>query len=180
MNIWGRALRALGWELDFSIPLPDKCVICVAPHTSNWDFILGISAYYSIGRKANFLMKEGWFFFPMKYLFRRLGGIAVPRAKGSRLTDAIVADFQQKEYVNLAVTPEGTRSYQPEWRKGFLYIAIGAKVPLLLGVLDYKHKRIEIKESYTPTGDIATDIQRVKEFYKDAAPLARYPDKFTT
>jgi len=179
MNIWGKLLQLFGWEVQITVPIVDKCVICVAPHTSNWDFILGIFAYYSVGRRANFLMKEGWFFFPLKYLFRSLGGIPVPRVKGSNLTDHIIADFGKRDYMNLAVTPEGTRSRQPEWRKGFLYIAKGAKVPLYLGILDYKHKKIIIKDSFRPEGDILDDLQYVKDYYKDAGPLARYPEKFT-
>lgn len=177
-SIWGRLLHLFGWEVCITVPRRSKCVICVAPHTSNWDFILGLAAYKSLGREANFLMKESWFFFPLKYLLNRLGGIPVPSRKGAELTSAIASRFNGARYMNLAVTPEGTRSRNDKWRKGFLYIAYGAKVPLQLGVIDYRSKKIIIKEEYLPTGDIETDMRFVSRFYCDYADAALYPDKF--
>lgn len=179
MNIWGHILRICGWDVDITAPRRDKCVICVAPHTSNLDFILGLMAYYSLGRKANFLMKEFWFFFPLKYLLKSLGGIPVPKRRGSELTEEIVRRFRESTYLNLAVTPEGTRSRTERWRTGFLYIAEGADVPIQLGVIDYRHKRIVIKHEIHTTGDTAADMATVKRFYADKAPAARYPEKFT-
>lgn len=182
-NLWGKILHAAGWKVDFSASCPDKCVICVAPHTSNWDFILGILAYYSVGRRANFLMKEFWFFWPLKYLLRHLGGIPVPSRKSRNhtgpLTEYIINDFKKRNYMNLAVTPEGTRSRQPEWRHGFLYIAYGAKVPVMLGIIDYKDKRIIIRDRYNPTGDVEKDMAWVKNYYKKWSDAAKYPEKFS-
>lgn len=177
-GFWKGLLRLAGWKVDITAPRRDKCVICVAPHTSNLDFILGLAAYRSLGRKANFLMKEFWFFFPLKYLLRALGGIPVPARKGSDLTSAIVERFNKADYMNLAVTPEGTRSYREEWRKGFLYIAYGAGVPLQLGIIDYTHKEVIIRDEYTPTGDIATDMDFIRKYYDRYASSARYPEKF--
>jgi 1-acyl-sn-glycerol-3-phosphate acyltransferase len=178
MNVWGLYLKLTGWKLDITLPQIDRCVICVAPHTSNMDFFLGLAAYRSIGRRANFLMKEFWFFFPLKYLLRYFGGIPVPKKKGSQLTQSIIDKFKQSSYINLAVTPEGTRSAKSDWRKGFLYIAIGANVPILLGVIDYKNKEIIIRDQFTPSGDIEADMAYVKNYYKDYSYAARYPQKF--
>lgn len=179
MNLWGLALKTFGWKVDITAPRHDKCVICVAPHTSNWDFILGIFAYKSLGRNANFLMKEFWFFFPLKYLLRALGGIPVPAKKGNTsLTETIVEKFRDSRYINLAVTPEGTRSARRDWRTGFLYIAYEAKVPIQLGVIDYTSKEIIIRDEFTPTGDINEDMRRVKEYYSHFPGAAKYPDKF--
>lgn len=180
MSVWKKVLDWAGWKVDITAPRRDKCVICVAPHTSNLDFILGLCAYRSLGRKANFLMKEFWFFFPLKYLLRALGGIPVPRKRGSDLTASIVADFNRRGYMNLAVTPEGTRSRTNRWRRGFLFIAYGAGVPLQLGVIDYRHKRIVIADEYTLTGDIDRDMEGIKQYYASYSDVARYPDKFTT
>ena len=111
MNLWGKILKWRGWSVDITAPRRDKCVICVAPHTSNWDFLIGLAAYKSLGREANFLMKDFWFFFPLGLLMRRLGGIPVPRKRhGGSLTEHIIEDFKSREYMNLAVTPEGSRS----------------------------------------------------------------------
>lgn len=177
-NIWARLLKAFGWSVHISAPRRDKCIICVAPHTSNFDFLAGLAAYRSLGRKANFLMKEFWFFFPLKYLLRSLGGIPVPRKKGSDLTSAIVERFKTQTYLNLAVTPEGTRSYRHRWRTGFLYIAYGAGVPLQLGIIDYKRKQVIIADEYVATGDVTTDMNFIRSYYDAYKDAARYPEKF--
>lgn len=179
MNIWGRILELSGWKVDITAPRREKCVICVAPHTSNWDFILGISAYKSMGREANFLMKKFWFFFPLGYLIRHLGGIPVERAPhGSSLTSEVIAQFSGRSYMNLAVTPEGTRSRTDKWHTGFLRIAYGANVPLQLGVIDYSTKTIIIRDELRLTGDIDADMQEVRRYYSEWRHAARYPENF--
>lgn len=180
MNLWKSALDLFGWKVSITTPYLKKCVICVAPHTSNWDFLLGLAAYKSLGREANFLMKKFWFFFPLGIILRRLGGIPVDRKrKGYSLTENIINDFNTSDYINLAVTPEGTRSRRSEWRTGFLYIAYGAKVPILLGLIDFKNKIIRIEKEYHPTGDVSKDMSAIKKYYANSAELAKYPDKFT-
>ena len=179
MNLWKVILGWTGWTVNITAPRRDKCVICVAPHTSNWDFILGLFAYKSLGREANFLMKSFWFFFPLKYLLKALGGIPVVRSgKGGSLTDSVIQMFNEREYVNLAVTPEGTRSLTDKWHTGFLYIAYGAGVPVQLGVIDYSSKRILIKEEYNPTGNIDEDLAAIRKYYSQFDNAARYPSKF--
>lgn len=181
MNIWGYLLKWVGWKVVITTPRQDKCVICVAPHTSNWDFLAGLAAYRSLGREANFLMKKFWFFWPLKYLLRYYGGIPVDSSKksGISLTDQIIEDFKVRDYMNLAVTPEGTRSYTTKWRTGFLYIAYGAKIPVQLGVIDFKNKTVRITEEYMPTGDIDKDMAHIKSYYSSYVDAARYPEKFT-
>lgn len=183
MNIWGFMLKCAGWTVDITVPYRDKCVICVAPHTSNWDFIAGLFAYRSIGRKANFLMKEFWFFFPLKYLFKALGGIPVKTDKkdsdrSKSLTSQIIEDFHKTKQINLAVTPEGSRSAVEKWRTGFLTIAYNAKVPIQLGVIDFKFKKVIIKEEYTPTGDYSLDLAKIRDYYSHFQNAAKYPQKF--
>lgn len=179
MNIWGWFLKKAGWKVDISVPPVDKCVICVAPHTSNWDFILGLFAYRSIGRKANFLMKDFWFFFPLGYIIRALGGIPVHRSKGGgSLTQAVISDFNKAEQLHLAVTPEGTRSRNEKWKTGFLYIAYGADVPVMLGVIDYSRHLVAINRIYHPEGDIDADMKYIREFYAGFKQAAKFPDKF--
>lgn len=178
MNLWGRILKAFGWRLDITAPRRDKCVICVAPHTSNWDFLIGLAAYRSLGRDANFLMKKSWFFFPLGAIFRHFGGIPVDRKHGGTLTDTVVEMFHKRSYVNLAVTPEGTRSLTDKWHTGCLYIAYGAEVPIQLGVIDYSRKTVEIREELQLTGDVETDMRHVREFYSRRKKAARYPEKF--
>ncbi|MDE5875984.1 MAG: 1-acyl-sn-glycerol-3-phosphate acyltransferase [Muribaculaceae bacterium] len=179
MNIWGWLLKKAGWKVDISVPPVDKCVICVAPHTSNWDFILGLFAYRSIGRKANFLMKDFWFFFPLGYIIRALGGIPVHRSKGgTSLTQSIVNDFNCASQLHLAVTPEGTRSRTNKWKTGFLYIAYGAHVPIMLGVIDYSRRLVAINRIYNPEGNIDIDMNNIRKFYAGFTKAAKFPDKF--
>ena len=179
MNLWGKLLHCFGWRVDISAPRRDKCVICVAPHTSNWDFILGLFAYKSLGREANFLMKEFWFFFPLKYLLYSFGGIPVARKnkKGS-LTAQVIDMSKAREYVNLAVTPEGTRSRAENWHTGFLHIAQGAGDPLQLGVINHRDKLIMIRDEFTPSGNIEADLAEIRSYYLQFGKIAKYPDKF--
>lgn len=171
-------LRIFGWRVEITTPDYPKCLICVAPHTSNWDFILGELAYLSIGRRAGFLMKEAWFFWPLGPIFRAIGGIPVPKHRGGSLTDEIVEKYRKSPRLVLAITPEGTRKATSKWRHGFLHIARQADIPLLLGVLDYGHKLIKISDQFIPTGNVEADMNSIKDFY---APFqGKYPNKFCT
>ncbi len=178
MNLSTLILKMVGWTVDITVPDYPKCIICVAPHTSNWDFILGKLAYWSVNRNAGFLMKEAWFFFPLGIFFRKIGGIPVPKKKGSSLVDAIVAKFNSTSKMSLAITPEGTRSRTSNWRHGFLYIALEANVPIVLGVLDYANKKISINDEFVPTGDVENDMRVIKRFYRPYT--GKYPEKFST
>ncbi len=151
----------------------------MAPHTSNWDFILGKLAYASVGRKAGFLMKEDWFFFPLGCIFRAIGGVPVPRKnkRGSLVTE-LVQKFDNNPRLTIAITPEGTRKRTAMWHTGFLQIAYKAHVPIVLGVIDYGHKEIIVRDTFHPTGDIDTDLRAIKEYYKPY--VGKYPDQFTT
>ena len=100
-------LRMAGWTVKVTVPDYPKCIICEAPHTSNWDFILGKLAYASVGRKAGFLMKSTWFFFPMGAIFRSMGGVPVVRKMGgSSLVDTLVEQFKTTDKLVIAITPE--------------------------------------------------------------------------
>lgn len=166
MSFSGFILKIFGWKVVCTVPDYQKCIICVAPHTSNWDFVLGKFAYWAVGRQAGFLMKESWFFFPMKYLLRAFGGIPVPRKRGSSLSDTIIKKFNASKKMTLAITPEGTRSRVTEWRTGFLHIAYEAHIPIVLGAIDDENKLIHLQESYTSTGNIDNDMHAIKNYYK--------------
>ncbi|MBD5175188.1 MAG: acyltransferase [Bacteroidales bacterium] len=179
MNLSGLILKAFGWKVKVSVPDYPKCIICVAPHTSNWDFIIGKLAYASIGRKAGFLMKDTWFFWPMGCLFRAIGGVAVPRRRksGRPLTETLVEKFRDSERLTLAITPEGTRSRTTEWHTGFLQIARQADIPIVLGVIDFPTKTVLLEHTFTPGADVAADMREIKDFYRPFT--GKYPDKFT-
>lgn len=179
MNIASRLLHLFGWSVSVTVPDVPKCIICVAPHTSNWDFILGKLAYAAVGRKAGFLMKAQWFVWPLGYFFRAIGGIPVQRKnKNVSLTEVVVEKFNHSQRMHLAITPEGTRSLTTRWHTGFLQIALQARVPIQLGAIDFPSKRIMIETIFKPTGDIEADLKAVKAFYKPYQ--GKYADKFST
>ncbi|MDE6239864.1 MAG: 1-acyl-sn-glycerol-3-phosphate acyltransferase [Muribaculaceae bacterium] len=177
MNLASLLLRLSGWSVDISVPDYKKCIICVAPHTSNWDFILGKLAYASVGRKAGFLMKEAWFFWPLGPIFKAIGGIPVPKKRGAKLTDYIISRFKTADHMQLAVTPEGTRSKVTQWRTGFLHIAEEAGVPIVLGAIDAARKRVIIVKEFTPSGDMDADMRSIKDYYRQFEGIK--PDKFS-
>ena len=167
----------MGWRVERTVPHADKCVICVAPHTSNWDFIIAELYYGSIGRKAGFLMKKEWFVWPLGILFRKLGGVPVVRSRKTSLTDQLAERARKAERFELAVTPEGTRSLNTEWKKGFYYIALKAKLPILLYGVDYEKKIICCKKTIIPNGDIDSQMKEIKMYFKDFK--GKHPEKFS-
>lgn len=158
--------QILGWRVRGEFPVLSKCVIAVAPHTSNWDFLIAKVAYSSIGRTANFLIKAEWFVFPFNLFFKSLGGIPVTREKNSSLTDTLASEFNRRDQMQLAITPEGTRKPVKEWKKGFYYIAYKAGVPILLVGLDYSTKEALSLGLIHPSGDYEKDIEEIKSRYK--------------
>lgn len=169
-------LRLAGWKLGPIDDGIDKCVLCVAPHTSNWDFILGKLFYTALGRDANFLIKKDWFFFPFNYIFDWLGGVPVDRSKRTTVVDQMVAEFNRRSYFHLAVTPEGSRKPVKEWKKGFYYIALQAKVPIVMAYIDYGKKEVGIKGVYYPSGNDVEDIKAIRQYYKGVQ--AKKPENF--
>lgn len=169
-------LKLTGWKVVGQLDYPSKCVICVAPHTSNWDLPLGLIVNKSLGRKASFLIKKEWFFFPMNILFNILGGIPVDRSRKTSLTEQIANVYNEKTEFHLAITPEATRKRNEEWKLGFYYIALAANVPILVAALDYKKKEADFKAVVYPTGDAEADLKAIKAYYKDVT--AKFPDNF--
>ena len=168
--------KVLGWKEKIDITLPPKCVICIAPHTSNWDFIIGELFIHEYGWKAHFMMKKDWFFWPLGPIFRRLGGIPVWRSKHSSMTDNLANTAIQRNNFKLCITPEGTRSPNPDWKKGFYYIALKAQIPVLLYGVDYEKKTIECTRSFIPSGDIDKEMNEVKAYFSHFK--GKFPEKF--
>ena len=165
-----------GWKKHVTIEHPDKFIICLAPHTSNWDFALGQLYAGAEGMRINFLMKKEWFFWPLGIIFKRLGGIPVYRDRKTSLTDQLAHTARQEPQFRLCVTPEGTRSANTEWKKGFYYIALKANLPILLYGIDYEERLIQCTKTITPTGDIEKDMIEIKHYFKTFK--GKHPDKF--
>ena len=168
--------RKMGWQVEMTVPYRDKCIICVAPHTSNWDFIIAELYYHSIGRTAGFLIKKEWFFWPMGVLFRSMGGIPVERSRHVSLTDRVAEAAIKTERFELAVTPEGTRSLVTKWKRGFYFIALKAGLPIQLYAIDYKNKRIVCTKELVTSGDVEADMRLIMDYYRPYE--GKYPGKF--
>lgn len=169
-------LKISGWKVVVTTEEPKKSIICVAPHTSNWDFIMGELYYTAMGRKSSFLMKKSWFFFPLGNLLRALGGVPIDRSKRTTVTDQMAEEFKRHDTLHLAITPEGTRGFVKKWKMGFYYIATKANVPIQLAYFDYAKKELGITEIMYPSGDESADFAKIKEYYKDVQ--AKFPEKF--
>lgn len=168
----------LGWKEEYTIERRDKCIIAVAPHTSNWDFLLGECYYAALGRRARFLMKREWFFWPFGCLLKRLGGIPVNRKRRTSLTDHLAELAQSEPHFELAITPEGTRRRKEEWKLGFYFIALKAKLPIQLIGIDYAGKRIVATKEVWPTGNVESDIKEIKQYFSQFEGKAKHPENF--
>ena len=167
----------MGWHDFITVPTRKKCIICVAPHTSNWDFILAELYYTALGKHANFLMKKEWFFWPLNRFLKKIGGFPVYRNKKCSMTDQLATLAMREKSFQLAITPEGTRSFTTEWKKGFYYIALKAQLPIQLYAIDYKRKIIVCTKELFPTGDIEKDMKEIKLYYKEFN--GKHPEKFS-
>lgn len=121
-------------------------------------------------------MKKEWFFWPLGNLFKAMGGIPVWRDKHSSMTDNLANTAIKSSQFKLCITPEGTRSYNPDWKKGFYFIALKAGIPILLYGVDYQKKIIECTKVFIPTGDFDKDIVEIKQYYSSF--VGKYPQKF--
>jgi 1-acyl-sn-glycerol-3-phosphate acyltransferase len=131
-------LWLFGWKVILPKFEEKSYVIVAAPHTSNWDFVVGRLAIGSVAIPQKVLMKKEMFFFPLKYVLKSLGAMPIDRKGSIKMVDYIIELFKQKDNFVFSISPEGTRSYVEKWKTGFYYIATEAKVPLVLGRLDYK------------------------------------------
>lgn len=169
-------LWLFGWKVvkpEFS---EKSYVIIAAPHTSNWDFVLGRLAVGSLAIPQKVLMKKELFFFPLKYFLKALGAMPIDRKVGMNMVDYIIELFKEKDDFVFVISPEGTRSYAEKWKTGFYHIATKANVPIVLGRLDYKKKCIEFNNIFYPTGDFAKDFSEILYYYRET--IGRYPEKY--
>ena len=170
-------LKIIGWKGIGTLPEGKKYVIVAAPHTSSWDFILGKLYYFSIGRKVSFMVKGNYFFFPLGIILKALGAIPVYKNSKISLPDQMIAEFDKRDEFLLTIAPEGTRKKTKRWKKGFIYIAKNAGVPIVLGYLDFEKKTIGTDGIYSPGEDMDQDLLQIKRFYKDKT--ARHPELFS-
>lgn len=160
-------LIKLGWTFKVDIPDIKKFVAIAAPHTSNWDFPLGILAAKAINLEVHWLGKHSMFHWPYGWFFRAIGGTPIHRGKGQNYMQQLTFLFNSSERLVLALAPEGTRSKTDHWKTGFHAIARAANVPILMAYLDYGNKQVGIGGMFYPGDDIEADFSMIREYYKD-------------
>ncbi len=158
-------LRLFGWHAIQGLPKFKKYVLIGAPHTSNWDFFVGMLTALAIGLRFKWLGKHTLFKNPFGYVLKFFGGIPIDRTIHSSVIERVAEMFNSSERLVLGITPEGTRSKTEYWKSGFYYIALNAKVPVAFAFLDYENKKIGIGEHFIPCGDIDADMQIIRNFY---------------
>tara|TARA_R110002167_G_scaffold48226_7_gene142502 strand:- start:4956 stop:5498 length:543 start_codon:yes stop_codon:yes gene_type:complete len=159
--------KLMGWTVSGEFPHQlDQCVIIVAPHTSWVDFFLGLLIRKVWNEEINFIGKKSLFKPPFGWFFRWTGGTPVDRSKNNDLVNATAAIFQERKKFRLTLAPEGTRKKVTKWKSGFYYIALAAKVPIVMVAFDFGKKEIKISEPHIPTGNKEADFVVYKNFYK--------------
>ena len=167
-------LRLRGWQVEGEPPTR-SCVYLAYPHSSNWDGWMLLLHAWALSLDLRWMIKEQWLKGPMGLLLRRLGAVGVDRSASTGMVGQMVAEFEARDFFMLCVPPEGTRSRRDYWKSGFYHIAREAKVPLCLGVLDYGAKRAGFGPMLELTGDMHTDMERVRAHYAERGPKARFP-----
>ncbi len=168
-------IKLVGWKIEGELPPLSKCVIAVAPHTSNWDFFLGVAVLFALKIKIKFLGKHSIFVPVVKHILTWLGGIPVDRRSPHGIVGQVVEQFNQHDKFILAVAPEGTRSAIYPWKTGFLAIAAKAEVPVLLIGFDFEKKIVVIGPCLQVEKNFDDTMREVYAFYRTIQP--KYPAK---
>ncbi|MDO6612758.1 lysophospholipid acyltransferase family protein [Shewanella sp. 1_MG-2023] len=159
-------LTICGWQFEGSAPHDGQFIMVVGPHTSNWDFIIGIIARSALGINIHFLGKHQLFIPPWGWFFKWLGGSPVDRRKNNNMVDAAVQHFEADNQYKLALAPEGTRSAVTRWKTGFYHIAVKAKVPIITVGLDFSRKSIVLNKPIDTSDDMSADMNQILDFFR--------------
>ena len=166
-------LSAMRWDVTGEIPNVPKLVLIAAPHTSNWDFIVGMAAKLALGLDVRFLGKDTLFVGPLGWIMRSLGGRPVDRSASHDVVKDMVAEFARADRMILGIAPEGTRKRVERWRTGFYHIAHGAGVPIVPVALNFGVREIQILRPFTCTGDLDRDIAHLQSRFAGVRGYSR-------
>lgn len=159
--------KLLGWKMTGTFPSHlNKFVIIVVPHTSWWDFLLGLLVRNVLNEEINYIGKKSLFDSPLGWFFRCTGGAPIDRSKSNDTVSAIVRIFESREKFRLALSPEGTRKKVEKWKTGFYHIAKQAKVPIVMVAFDYGKKEVKFSEPQIPTANQTKDIEKYITYFK--------------
>jgi 1-acyl-sn-glycerol-3-phosphate acyltransferase len=176
-RFFGWLFTLSGWKHSGSMPKDiKKYVIIVAPHTSNLDFFIGYGYKHLVGFHPNFLGKKELFKIPIiGWFLKSIGGRPVDRSKHTNLVDQVVELYSKSKEFIMTITPEGTRSYSPNWKTGFYRIAMKANVPIVKVAFDYPSKTVHIADPFYVSGQLEKEIEEIKDYYKQF--VGKHPEK---
>jgi 1-acyl-sn-glycerol-3-phosphate acyltransferase len=159
-------LKCLGWKLEGKPPTEKKYVLIAVPHTTNWDFPITLAMAFIFKFDIFWMGKDSLFKGVLGPIMRWMGGIPINRKSSNNVVQQTIEAFNRTDgRLVITIPPEGTRSKVNKWKTGFYYIAVGAKVPIGMGFLDYKRKVGGFGPTFYPTGDIEKDIPEMRKFY---------------
>jgi len=169
--------KVWGWKLVGDFPMDQKkFIITVAPHTSFWDFPLGIMFRNWYGVDIRFVIKASFFKNPVVGAVTKwLGGIPVNRSKANNFVSAVAQIFNERDSLIICITPEGTRKKVVKFKSGFYYIAKRADVPVLPVVFDFEKKEMQLAELMYMGDDPEVEIERLQAVYRGVK--GKYPEK---
>ncbi|MCH8553836.1 MAG: 1-acyl-sn-glycerol-3-phosphate acyltransferase [Schleiferiaceae bacterium] len=170
-----------GWRFNTNgIPLTalKKTVMIAAPHTSNWDLPYALGGFWLMRLRVKYFIKSMYTKSPVGFLFKMTGAVGVERGndKKNNLVAASIDYLNTQSAAVVLVPAEGTRKRVERWRTGFYHIALGAKVPISLGYLDYKNKEAGILDVFHPTGNFEADMLHIQEKYRGIQ--GKYPELY--
>jgi 1-acyl-sn-glycerol-3-phosphate acyltransferase len=172
----GRAyLKLSGWRVEGRVPAAPKLVAIVAPHTSNWDFLLGVAVLFGLELRVSWLGKQELFRPPFQRFLRWMGGIPVDRRASRGVVGECAAAFEAAPALLLALAPEGTRKGASQWRSGFYQIAVQAGVPLFPVGFDFHEHVVRFLPEFRPTGDLDADLPRIRSLFPERWGLKARP-----
>lgn len=164
---WGFTKR--GWTATGDMVDASKAILAVAPHTSNWDFFIGLFALFALRLKVSFFGKHTLFLPPLGWFMRKFGGIPIERSRAHGVVEGISLSIGRQDSMLLALAPEGTRKGVYPWKMGFLYIARQANIPVQLIGLDYKQKQLVFGPVLRQIDDVSEQMRKIYAFYANVA-----------
>ena len=168
-------LRMAGWAPEGELPAARGYVLIAAPHTSNWDLLFFLAHAWALGVEVSWMGKHTLFRGPMDRVMRSLGGIPVRRDRAGGLVGQMAEAFARDPGLVLTIPPEGTRGYVPHWKSGFYQIARAARVPIVMGYLDYARRRGGLGPALLATDDVRADMDEIRAFYANVQ--GRLPER---
>lgn len=162
-----KLLQRLDWKIVGELPDAKKYIVIIGPHTSNWDFVVGMIVRAALGVRVSFLGKHQLFYWPWGWFFRLLGGQPVVRSRHNNLVDQVVHMYNTHDKFILGLAPEGTRRTINRWRGGFYHIAHQAQIDIVMVGFDFASGEVRIREPFTPCGDVDKDFPIILDYYRN-------------